>query len=652
MITSIPFPPPKPRVSLHVLESPLVPDGSTPGTQASLRPERPLTRRELREAEATEARRAELANGAVTDAAAQPSPQPAFEASARRPAAQPSFDELFGLGGGPATAYPSQPAQPVHQPAQAEHQPSQSWQPSQASRPSQPSYPSHPEATDALRPRRGTARPPVPSAEAEPIDHQVDRDSAFGASGTPSTTSNGFDDLFAGLGGVDTDEAPSAREAEPTRGGRGGRAARGAKPTRAERKAAKSGGPKRSGTAPVPTAPRTTAPGATPLGGVTDDFAALIAAAAGAGAGAAPAPTAAPGLPRFDARPVASELGAPVSDAPLESGPAALPGFDTRPAAAASSASSFDARPQSVAPALSGSDGGARPTSIDPARSTLGADAAVVPGDGRAARRASHAPHPGRASGAASRPASVTATRTAPRRSRASTRIASIVAMSFAALLAVATSVPSLSLLSPEDVQAMALESTNVGTQGGQRVEITGGVLAQDVAPREGYETQTIDEYARAAGIRPEATFTNNPAGTIQWPFAVGVHIGDRFGYRNCYGCSSDHGGQDFNPGLGAEIQAIADGTVSNSTDSGGSLGVVMMIDHVIDGQVVTSVYAHMEYDSRRFEVGDTVEVGDVIGSTGDTGMSTGPHLHFEIRLGGIDGTKVDPLEWLYANTN
>lgn len=223
--------------------------------------------------------------------------------------------------------------------------------------------------------------------------------------------------------------------------------------------------------------------------------------------------------------------------------------------------------------------------------------------------------------------------------------------MSFAALLAVATSVPSLSLLSPADVQAMALDRQMTGTAPGQSVEITGDALAQTVQ-RDGYETQTIEEYAIAAGIRPEATFTNNPSGTIQWPFAVGVHIGDRFGYRDCAGCSSDHGGQDFNPGLGAEIQAIADGVVANSTDSGGSLGVVMMIDHMIDGELVTSVYAHMEYDSRRFETGDTVKVGDVIGLTGDTGMSTGPHLHFEIRLGGMDGTKVDPLEWLYANTN
>ena len=223
--------------------------------------------------------------------------------------------------------------------------------------------------------------------------------------------------------------------------------------------------------------------------------------------------------------------------------------------------------------------------------------------------------------------------------------------MSLAAMLAVATSVPSLSLLSPADVQAMALERATIGTEPGQHVEINGGTLAQTVQ-RDGYETQTIEEYARAAGIRPEATFTNNPSGTIQWPFAVGVHVGDRFGYRDCAGCSSDHHGQDFNPGLGAQIQAIADGVVSNSTDEGGSLGVVTMIDHVIDGEVVTSVYAHMEYGSRRMEVGDTVKVGDIVGTTGNTGMSTGPHLHFEIRIGGIDGVWVDPLEWLYANTN
>ncbi len=217
-------------------------------------------------------------------------------------------------------------------------------------------------------------------------------------------------------------------------------------------------------------------------------------------------------------------------------------------------------------------------------------------------------------------------------------------------MLAVTTTIPALSLLSEDDVQALAFSQGGGDSIDGQSLAI-GDVTAPSVG-REGYASQTIEEYAEAAGIRAEATFTNNPSGTIQWPFAVGVHIGDRFGYRDCAGCSEDHHGQDFNPGFGAQIQAIADGVVSESTDEGGSLGVVTMIDHQIDGETVTSVYAHMQYDSRRMEVGDVIKVGDVIGLTGNTGMSTGPHLHFEIRIGGIDGEWVDPLDWLYANTN
>ncbi|QTX03651.1 M23 family metallopeptidase [Agromyces archimandritae] len=236
-----------------------------------------------------------------------------------------------------------------------------------------------------------------------------------------------------------------------------------------------------------------------------------------------------------------------------------------------------------------------------------------------------------------------------PRRTAA--KVASLAAMSFVALMTVATTIPSLSLMSTQDVQAMAMSGLRE-TQGPQQsVTIDGGTQIASTG-HEGYESMTIMEYAEAAGIRPEATFTNNPLGTIQWPFAVGVHIGDRFGYRDCAGCSVDHGGQDFNPGYGAEIQAIADGVVSVAENGGGSLGVHMMIDHVIDGEVVTSVYAHMQYDSMRFEAGDHVSVGDVLGLTGSTGMSTGPHLHFEIRVGGVEGTKVDPLDWLYLYTN
>lgn len=436
----------------------------------------------------------------------------------------------------------------------------------------------------------------------------------------------GFDSIFAGLGEPQPASTNSSRRDQPSK--------RPARLTRAERKAAKAEaaalksaetdaitaeapkaaaspapGPRRSASASGPVVVPTAVPVAPAAVATTPDVAAAIAASRDASASF------------FDVVPAA-----PADD---DHSDAYLQGTPWQPSTSVARESDRTSRRSAAAADLAAHGARARrgnAAGSGPARSTPGSSSTAAPG---------HPPAKARAK----------------RRGRV-TRVASgFAAMGFAALLAVATSVPSLSLLSPADVQAMALESATLDSEPGQRVEITGGTLAQTV-DREGYETQTIDEYARAAGIRAEATFTNNPAGTIQWPFAVGVHIGDRFGYRDCAGCSSDHGGQDFNPGYGAEIQAIADGVVVNSTDEGGSLGVVMMIDHVIDGETVTSVYAHMIDGSRRFEVGDTVTVGDPIGQTGNTGMSTGPHLHFEIRLGGMSGTKVDPLVWLYDNTN
>jgi len=247
--------------------------------------------------------------------------------------------------------------------------------------------------------------------------------------------------------------------------------------------------------------------------------------------------------------------------------------------------------------------------------------------------------------------------RTAPRAQPVSNRMRkfaatsmTVAAMAFVTLMAVSTSLPAQALLSTADVQASAQAASRTSVEGVQTLDIaSGGTITVE---RDGYSSSTIAEVAAASGIRMEATFTNNPNGTIQWPFAVGVHIGDQLGPRNCAGCSANHGGQDFNPGVGAPIQAIADGVVSYTQDGEGSLGVHMIIDHMIDGKLVSSVYAHMIHGSMNFETGDVVKVGQVIGKTGTTGMSTGPHLHFEIREGGKGGTKVNPLNWLYAHTN
>lgn len=142
-------------------------------------------------------------------------------------------------------------------------------------------------------------------------------------------------------------------------------------------------------------------------------------------------------------------------------------------------------------------------------------------------------------------------------------------------------------------------------------------------------------------------TFANNPNSAVQWPFEVGVPISSWFGYRSCAGCSSNHQGLDFNPGEGTPIVAIADGVVTDVGNPNGSFGVYATISHQIDGQNVSSLYAHMLNGSLALAVGDVVTKGQLVGQVGSTGQSTGPHLHFGIYLDGT--TAIDPYPWMKA---
>lgn len=146
-------------------------------------------------------------------------------------------------------------------------------------------------------------------------------------------------------------------------------------------------------------------------------------------------------------------------------------------------------------------------------------------------------------------------------------------------------------------------------------------------------------------------SFTNNLNGTIQWPFAYGVRLSDGYGSRPqpCEGCSTNHRGQDFDAGTGAPIQAIADGVVTKVEHLSGGLGTYVQIQHQIDGDTIDSVYGHMIADSPMVEVGDQVHVGQQIGLVGNTGASTGAHLHFEIH---VNGSYVDPFLWMKAHAN
>jgi murein DD-endopeptidase MepM/ murein hydrolase activator NlpD len=187
-------------------------------------------------------------------------------------------------------------------------------------------------------------------------------------------------------------------------------------------------------------------------------------------------------------------------------------------------------------------------------------------------------------------------------------------------------------------------------------VAATDGEIQAYVAPtgvqnvaldRSDYSTGSIGELAAEVGVTQVSDFyVNNPNAPIQWPFAVGVGISYGFGWR--YGGAEFHEGADFTPGEGAHVQAIADGVVRIATEDGGAYGVTVLIDHQIDGQLISTRYAHMLHGSLQVKAGDTVKVGQYLGRTGNTGRSYGAHTHVEVLLNGT--TPIDPIEWLRAH--
>lgn len=130
-----------------------------------------------------------------------------------------------------------------------------------------------------------------------------------------------------------------------------------------------------------------------------------------------------------------------------------------------------------------------------------------------------------------------------------------------------------------------------------------------------------------------------SPVGTgnLVWP-SYCTYITSRQGPRThpVTGEYKNHGGTDIGASYGSAIYAADSGTVVRSSDGwNGGWGNYVMIDH---GNGMQTLYAHMS--SRAVSVGQTVSRGQTIGYVGSTGMSTGPHLHFEMY---VNGSRIDP---------
>ena len=126
-----------------------------------------------------------------------------------------------------------------------------------------------------------------------------------------------------------------------------------------------------------------------------------------------------------------------------------------------------------------------------------------------------------------------------------------------------------------------------------------------------------IDRLMSVGGVAP---------GKLSWPI-TGSYVSSGYKWRRLGGTTSFHGAIDIPSSTGTPIKAAAGGVVIVARYYGAA-GRTVFIDH---GGGMTTLYFHM--NRIYVSVGQTVVTGDVIGSVGTTGRTTGPHLHFEVRL-------------------
>lgn len=150
-----------------------------------------------------------------------------------------------------------------------------------------------------------------------------------------------------------------------------------------------------------------------------------------------------------------------------------------------------------------------------------------------------------------------------------------------------------------------------------------------------------------------------DPDGSIPWDEVIKFTANSsNFGVRThpITGKKHGHSGIDLGASVGSDVRALADGKIAyigwNEKKVDGKTvgyGRYAVVEH---GNGYYSLYAHLEKNGVKYEVGETVNNGDVIATSGNTGGSTGPHLHLEIikagGLYGVDGifqkkNKLDP---------
>ena len=187
------------------------------------------------------------------------------------------------------------------------------------------------------------------------------------------------------------------------------------------------------------------------------------------------------------------------------------------------------------------------------------------------------------------------------------------------------------------DLEAKIAEANDMIAQLEEEINSNYDLYLEVLAQEEALESDIQNMIAEME--RQEAANSITSTGTYIWPLP-GYSPGSAYGWRMhpIYHEMRFHAGEDIGAPSGTPILAADSGMATVIADNGNGYGNYIMINH---GGGRVTLYAHMS--AFAISNGATVSQGQVIGYVGSTGNSTGPHLHFEVR---VNGATTDPKQY------
>ena len=194
-----------------------------------------------------------------------------------------------------------------------------------------------------------------------------------------------------------------------------------------------------------------------------------------------------------------------------------------------------------------------------------------------------------------------------------------------------------------EEQKELETKLSEYKAQAEQYAELERQAIAKEEAARAAAAAASKSSSSSSSGTTTSysGTVTSTySGGKLGWPCPSSSRITSQYGYRILFGVRDFHTGIDIGATMGSNIVAAESGTVILAAYGwNGGYGNYIIINH---GNGVTTRYAHAS--ALYVSAGQSVAKGQVIAAVGTTGNSTGPHLHFEVR---INGAHQNPLNYL-----